>query len=59
VSRVNPGSDLVIKELPDLMIIDDGLWAAVKQRQEGQQKVRAAAASTDTDLPPGSSLKLM
>jgi hypothetical protein len=33
--------------LPDLTIIDDDLWAVVKRRQEGQQKMRATTASTD------------
>lgn len=47
ISRINPESDWMITELPELMIIDDALWEAVKRRQEGQQKVRATNAATD------------
>ena len=33
VSRLNPESDWVITEVPDLRIVDDKLWQAVKERQ--------------------------
>ena len=33
VSRLNPESEWVIKEVPDLRIIDDELWQAVKEKQ--------------------------
>ena len=33
VSRLNPQSEWVIKEVPDLRIIDDELWQAVKEKQ--------------------------
>ncbi len=33
VSRLNPESEWVIKDLPEMRIIDDALWQAVKQNQ--------------------------
>nr|WP_255356775.1 recombinase family protein [Thioclava sp. SK-1] len=33
VSRLNPKQDWVIRDVPELRIIDDALWAAVRQRQ--------------------------
>ncbi|WP_090748431.1 recombinase family protein [Paracoccus tibetensis] len=44
ISRLNPESDWVITEVPDLRIIDDDLWQAVRTRQ-GAQKTKA------TDVP--------
>jgi site-specific DNA recombinase len=46
-SRTNDRDRLIIEEVPDLRIVDDELWAAVKQRQasiresEGVSKARA------------------
>ena len=33
VSRLNPESEWVVQEVPELRIIDDEVWAAVKERQ--------------------------
>jgi site-specific DNA recombinase len=35
VSRLNPEADWIIQEVPDLRIIDQELWDAVKDRQDG------------------------
>ncbi len=35
VSRLNPESDWIIQEVPELAIIDQELWQAVKTRQKG------------------------
>ena len=34
VSRINPREEWIVAEVPELRIIDDELWQAVKQRQE-------------------------
>ncbi len=34
VSRINPTSEWIVTEVPDLRIVDDALWDAVKKRQE-------------------------
>ena len=47
VARMKPESERVIIELPDLRIIDEGLWNAVKRRQEALAKVREAKPSSD------------
>jgi site-specific DNA recombinase len=44
ISRLNPESDWVITEVPELRIIDDELWQAVRTRQ-GAQRTKA------TDVP--------
>jgi site-specific DNA recombinase len=44
VSRPNRPEDLVIKEVHELRIIDDGLWKAAKKRQ-GERKAIGALAS--------------
>ncbi len=36
VSRPNPESDWIIQDVPEMRIIDDNLWQAVKARQEQQ-----------------------
>ena len=33
VSRINPPEDWIVAEVPDLRIVDDALWKAVKDRQ--------------------------
>ncbi|MCB9942820.1 MAG: recombinase family protein [Geminicoccaceae bacterium] len=33
VSRLNPESDWIVKDVPELRIVDDTLWQAVRQRQ--------------------------
>jgi len=33
VSRLNPESDWLIREVPELRIVDDALWQAVRERQ--------------------------
>ncbi len=33
VSRINPPEEWIVTEVPDLRIVDDGLWQAVKDRQ--------------------------
>lgn len=44
VSRLNPEADWVVTEVPELRIIDDALWGAVRARQ-GTIKVK------NTDVP--------
>ena len=53
VSRVNPRSEWIVKDVPELRIIDHATWEAAKQRQTalavefapGIHGVRAAAAN--------------
>ncbi len=48
VSRLNPRDQWIIKDVPDLRIIDDALWQKVKQRQEeidGTDRVQGIRAS--------------
>ncbi|MCR9177831.1 MAG: recombinase family protein, partial [Alphaproteobacteria bacterium] len=35
VSRINDAADLIVKEVPELRIVDDVLWEKVKARQHG------------------------
>ena len=35
VSRINDAADLIVKEVPELRIVDDALWEKVKARQHG------------------------
>ncbi len=35
ISRINPESDWVVREVPELRILPDALWSAVKARQAG------------------------
>ena len=37
VARINPRSEWIVTEVPELRIIDDALWRAVKARQENLQ----------------------
>jgi len=41
VSRLNPESEWIIKDVPELRIIDDALWEKVKARQNGLRKETA------------------
>jgi site-specific DNA recombinase len=43
VSRMNPLSQWIIKDVPELRIIDDDLWQAVKARYAGVQRKWKAA----------------
>lgn len=36
VSRLNPKEDWIVQDVPDLQIVADSLWQAVKSRQEDQ-----------------------
>ena len=45
VSRLNPRSEWIIKEIPDLRIISNELWEATKRRQEAARRVLASATS--------------
>ena len=42
VSKPNPPEALIVKEVPDLRIIDDELWQRVKDRQESTRKTVTA-----------------
>jgi hypothetical protein len=43
VSRLNPASEWMRKEVPHLRIVSDELWADAKQRQEkGRKAIRTA-----------------
>jgi site-specific DNA recombinase len=41
VSRLNPESTWIIKDVPELRIVDEDLWNRVKARQRGLKKLRA------------------
>ena len=41
VSRLNPQSEWIVKDVPELRIIDQALWDRVKDRQLGLRKERA------------------
>ncbi len=41
VSKLNPEDQWIIKDVPELRIIDQGLWDAVKNRQAGLRKKSA------------------
>jgi DNA invertase Pin-like site-specific DNA recombinase len=45
VSRLNPQSDWIIKDVPDLRVIADELWETVKRRQDATRRVLASATS--------------
>jgi hypothetical protein len=40
IARPNPGSEWIIKDVPELRIIDQGLWDKVKERQKGLRRAR-------------------
>lgn len=50
VKRINPEKDLVIKEMPDLRIIDQAVWDQVKAKQ---QSVLQAPTLNRTHRPKG------
>jgi site-specific DNA recombinase len=39
VSRLNPESEWIVKDVPELRIIDQDLWDRVKERQQGLRKL--------------------
>src|SRR5688500_10786490 len=45
VSRLNPQSEWITKQVPELRIISDDLWAAAKRRQEATRRVLASSTS--------------
>ncbi|WP_415257083.1 recombinase family protein [Sulfitobacter sp.] len=47
VSRLNPTEDWITYEDPNLCIISQDLWGAVKDRQRAQQRVRSGTAASD------------
>ena len=50
VSQPNAASAVVVQEVPDLRILDDALWQAVKDRQ---QEIRHDVAGDSTDSSAG------
>ena len=47
VARINPPEDWIVAEVPELRIVDDGLWQAAKDRQgEISEKYATAIAAT-------------
>ena len=47
ISRLNDESEWIRKDVPHLRIIDDELWAAVKERQDSLTKKRDTSKSKD------------
>ena len=41
ISRLNPASDWIVKEVPELRIVEQDLWDRVKERQRGLRKLPA------------------
>lgn len=62
-ARMNPEDDWVRKDVPELRIVDESLWRAVKDRQDAQEQehgalrdaVRKARETKSRDLTLGSS----
>lgn len=62
-ARMNPEDDWVRKDVPELRIVDEGLWRAVKNRQDEQEQehgtlrdaVRKAREAKSRDLTFGTS----
>ena len=49
VSRINPKEEWIVTEVPELRIVDDALWQAVKERQEElTQKYATVIEATQT-----------
>ena len=46
VARPNPASEWVIKDVPELRIVDQALWEKVKERQKRLRKAKASAKSS-------------
>ena len=52
VSRLNPSAEWMRREVPDLRILSDELWAAAKQRQEhGRRAIRKAGNPVGAKRP--------
>jgi hypothetical protein len=45
-SRLNPASEWILKEVPDLRIVPDDLWHAVKERQKASHRETCPDKST-------------
>jgi DNA invertase Pin-like site-specific DNA recombinase len=45
VSRMNPRSEWITKEVPELRIVSDELWDSAKRRQDATRRVLASATS--------------
>jgi hypothetical protein len=45
VSRLNPPSEWITKDVPELRIVSDELWEATKRRQEAARRVLEASTS--------------
>jgi DNA invertase Pin-like site-specific DNA recombinase len=41
VARLNPEAEWIVKEVPELRIVDQELWEKVKDRQQGLRKAKA------------------
>lgn len=62
-ARMNPEDDWVRKDVPELRIVDESLWQAVKNRQDAQEQehgtlrdaVRKVREAKLRDLTPGAS----
>jgi site-specific DNA recombinase len=52
VSRLNPESEWIAQDVPDLRIIDDGLWQRVKERREATSRKRDGDGAGDTSQFP-------
>jgi site-specific DNA recombinase len=46
-ARPNPESEWVIQDVPELRVVDDDLWAAVKSRQASIKRAPSAQPSTE------------
>ncbi len=58
VSKLNPESEWQIVEVPELRIVDEELWEAVKARQDTQTRRRAKVETTDRNrLSSGQTLR--
>jgi hypothetical protein len=59
VSRPNPESELITQDVPDLRIIADDLWQAVKARQKSLRSTRTGKKSSGYWGPAPSALSLL
>ncbi|CUH38604.1 Recombinase [Jannaschia seosinensis] len=58
VSQLNPESEWQIVEVPELRIVDEDLWDAVKARQDAQTRRKAKVEATDRNkLSSGQTLR--
>ena len=51
-SRLNPASEWILKEVPDLRIVPDDLWHAVKERQKASHRETRPDKSSVAFLEP-------